>query len=425
MEDNNIQHINIKPPFPLPPNEAWSSQVTRQDVPFVFHDQFKTDSDNNQFFLDLASGKVIMDAKGQPLAEGTLGGKVHEVVDENNDRFVIKVQKPAAKKIDIAKEVDILSRLRGKSHVVDFQGVFEDIIGYCLIFAIGGPGSLKSMLDNRGALTGPEIVYFGKQMLEGLGNIHKEGITHCNICPENILLGPNMELLLCGFGSAEDSEIQSCARRGTKNFIAPEVLEEKVHTSAIDIFSAGCVFYNFIQGHAPGLTKTTKVTPLPKGFFKKLTTSELGKKFVRRALEFNPNKRASLEELKRHAFLRLGYCPSNIPESAFYSPPTFFSEKKRQQEEQITEESEHTSKRPKKHSTVKPAETSETSQGRHTLRGYSELDEFTALEFEIAVLREETQKSKDEMDEATMKWIEAELKLQQKEHELEEKYLFF
>lgn len=48
----------------------------------------------------------------------------------------------------------------------------------------------------------------------------------------------------------------SCARRGTKNFIAPEVLEEKVHTSAIDIFSAGCVFYNFIQGHAPGLTKT-------------------------------------------------------------------------------------------------------------------------------------------------------------------------
>lgn len=43
-----------------------------------------------------------MDAKGQPLAEGTLGGKVHEVVDENNDRFVIKVQKPAAKKIDVS-----------------------------------------------------------------------------------------------------------------------------------------------------------------------------------------------------------------------------------------------------------------------------------------------------------------------------------
>lgn len=46
-------------------------------------------------------------------------------------------------------------------------------------------------------------MYFGKQMLGGLGDINEDEIT----CPESMLLGPHMDLLICGFRSAEEAEV--------------------------------------------------------------------------------------------------------------------------------------------------------------------------------------------------------------------------
>jgi mitogen-activated protein kinase kinase kinase len=43
-------------------------------------------------------------------------------------------------------------------------------------------------------------------------------------------------------------------RKGTNGFIAPEILEDKIHTTAVDIFSAGCIILNMITGETPDLT---------------------------------------------------------------------------------------------------------------------------------------------------------------------------
>lgn len=129
------------------------------------------------------------------------------------------------------------------------------------------------------------------------------------------------------------------------------------------------------------------MTPPTKDFFESLRTTESGQDFLKRALVIDPRKRASTDELLRHTFLKVGYCPDVLSELAFDVPPTFESDEKRAADEGAGVDDGRQGKKAKIADSQEKAETgreeaetgqkeTETGQERAARRMEEELAEF-------------------------------------------------
>ncbi|MEQ2233943.1 hypothetical protein ILYODFUR_026906, partial [Ilyodon furcidens] len=109
----------------------------------------------------------------------------------------------------------------------------------------------------------PELDHISllEQTMCGLSHLHSLSIVHRDLKPRNILLsGPNalgqVRALISDFGLCKkipDGRSSFSLRSGipgTEGWIAPEVLRDtpgNKPTSAVDVFSAGCVFYYVVS----------------------------------------------------------------------------------------------------------------------------------------------------------------------------------
>uniref|UniRef100_A0A7N9IH41 Serine/threonine-protein kinase/endoribonuclease IRE2 n=1 Tax=Macaca fascicularis TaxID=9541 RepID=A0A7N9IH41_MACFA len=123
--------------------------------------------------------------------------------------------------------------------------------------------SLQEYVENpdldRGGLE-PEVVL--QQLMSGLAHLHSLHIVHRDLKPGNILItGPDSQglgrVVLSDFGLCKKLPAGRCSFSlhsgipGTEGWMAPELLQllpPDSPTSAVDIFSAGCVFYYVLSG---------------------------------------------------------------------------------------------------------------------------------------------------------------------------------
>ncbi|KAF9108935.1 Serine/threonine-protein kinase plk1 [Mortierella sp. GBA35] len=229
----------------------------------------------------------------------------------------------------IDREIKMLERVKrggGHDNIVTFLGTVDDIQGTGLLFELCNPRSFWTLLCARGALQEFEVRYFGRQLLEGLKHIHDLGLIHCDLKPDNVLIGNGMVLKIADFGLAEDSEEQENMlrgeRTGTPGFNAPEVALMGKHTFALDIYSIGCIFYQMITGQLANLTTFIAAPPMPKDFFLKFTASCDAKDMLRQTLQYDVKERLKLPSLINHNFFREGYCPRMLPETVFDEQPS-------------------------------------------------------------------------------------------------------
>ena len=94
----------------------------------------------------------------------------------------------------------------------------------------------------------PPLLYikiFSFQIFAGLNYLHRNGITHRDLKPQNILVDKDSgELKLCDFGSAKklNPKEKSVSYIASRFYRAPELMFDCVYyTSAIDVWAAGCV----------------------------------------------------------------------------------------------------------------------------------------------------------------------------------------
>lgn len=108
------------------------------------------------------------------------------------------------------------------------------------------------------------------QMASGLHYIHRQGLVHRNIKPENVLISSSFQLKISDVDLTKPISIEkalsltSDGRPLSPSMQAPEIIEpinsevqltdeesEALHTFASDTFSLGCVFFTFLTKSHP------------------------------------------------------------------------------------------------------------------------------------------------------------------------------
>ena len=102
----------------------------------------------------------------------------------------------------------------------------------------------------------PELKTVTVQLLEALARVHAQGLIHCDLKPQNILVADkdgSLRARLIDFGFAGQPALSDAdAARGTLGYVAPEVLKGVDTDARADLYSLGLVLYEVIAGQGPG-----------------------------------------------------------------------------------------------------------------------------------------------------------------------------
>ncbi|MFI3167842.1 MAG: serine/threonine-protein kinase [Bacillota bacterium] len=189
------------------------------------------------------------------------------------------------------------------------QGEVEDVFFYVMpIYET----TLRTIVNNRQAYLLKQKFDYIIKICEGIKFIHDKNIIHRDLKPENILINQE-SIVLCDFGIAhfEDSiltvEEDLLANRA---YASPEqkgVGKAKEITSATDIFSLACIINELVTGCNPAGKNFVKIGDVVPFLY---PLDDL----IGQCLDYNPNKRPSIDILLLKIKLFLGKINSDMQE---------------------------------------------------------------------------------------------------------------
>ncbi|XP_019054412.1 PREDICTED: probable serine/threonine-protein kinase yakA isoform X2 [Nelumbo nucifera] len=193
------------------------------------------------------------------LGHGTFGQVAKCWVPDTNSYVAVKIIKnqPAYYQQALV-EVSILTTLNkkfdpgDKSHIVRILDYFVYQRHLCISFELLGANLYEVIKINQFRGLSLNIVQLlSKQILHALVLMRDAGVIHCDLKPENILLCTSLkpaEIKIIDFGSAcmEDRTVYSYIQ--SRYYRSPEVLLGYQYTTAIDMWSFGCIVAELFLG---------------------------------------------------------------------------------------------------------------------------------------------------------------------------------
>src|SRR6266849_9011135 len=122
-----------------------------------------------------------------------------------------------------------------------------------LVMTYAPNGTLRQRYPRGTRLPLDIIVPYVNQIAAALQYAHDKKLIHRDVKPENMLLGPNDEVLLSDFGFAliqNSTSRSSMETAGTAAYMAPEQLQGKP-CPASDQYALGIVAYEWLTGSCP------------------------------------------------------------------------------------------------------------------------------------------------------------------------------
>ena len=237
------------------------------------------------------------------------------------------------------REIQLAAALQ-HPHIVPLlsSGESGELLWYTMPFIRGE--SLRSTIEQRGALPVAEVIRILHEVVDALAYAHARGVIHRDIKPANVLMS-GTHAVITDFGVAKAlgaslsaiSVTSSGIAIGTPAYMAPEQLAgDPAADARVDVYAVGLLAYELLTGKSPfaGRTSpqamlTAQLTETPAPLDRAVPDLSSGlARLIMRALEKNPDARPrSAQEL--HAELDALTSPEGavcVPEPARRSRPT-------------------------------------------------------------------------------------------------------
>ncbi|MBI6546926.1 MAG: protein kinase, partial [Cyanobacteria bacterium NC_groundwater_1444_Ag_S-0.65um_54_12] len=145
------------------------------------------------------------------------------------------------------QEFRTMTRLRHPNTVEVYDyGQLADGTPFFTMEVVPGKG-----LDELLPLPTEDFQNMARQLARALGYIHRQGLVHCDIKPENIRIKPDGTVKLMDFGLMVDTGVSGGTIRGTIAYMAPEVARRGRIDARADLYSFGALAYHLLAGVPP------------------------------------------------------------------------------------------------------------------------------------------------------------------------------
>ncbi|MDO4544477.1 MAG: protein kinase, partial [Clostridia bacterium] len=218
---------------------------------------------------------------------------------------------------DVLSESRLMSKLRGQTNVVSFDDskVIKkpDGMGYDVFIRMELLTSLTARMD-KGQLPPEEVKRLGVDICSALALCGKYSMLHRDIKPDNIFVNEMGDYKLGDFGIARQLEKTATfmSKKGTYNYMAPEIYKGEKYGATADIYSLGMVMYRLLNSGRlpffPPAPQPIRVVDREDALQKRMSGVEMplprdgGRalgRIVLKACSFNPKDRyQSAEEMK-------------------------------------------------------------------------------------------------------------------------------
>uniref|UniRef100_A0A8C7TEF6 Serine/threonine-protein kinase n=1 Tax=Oncorhynchus mykiss TaxID=8022 RepID=A0A8C7TEF6_ONCMY len=184
------------------------------------------------------------------------GGKHRKTGRDVAIKIIDKLRFPTKQESQLRNEVAILQNLHHPG-VVNLECMFETPERVFVVMEKLHGDMLEMILSSeKGRLPERITKFFVSQILQALHHLHFKNIVHCDLKPENVLLGSSdafPQVKLCDFGFARIIGEKSFRRSvvGTPAYLAPEVLRNKGYNRSLDMWSVGVIIYVSLSGTFP------------------------------------------------------------------------------------------------------------------------------------------------------------------------------
>ena len=220
--------------------------------------------ENNQYILPMELAKREDITKKYIISKTVLGDGATSLVylaeNSSKQKFAIKRINKEKKKVNqkvLLKEAEICLKLNHKN-IIKYYEIYEDIKYINIVMEQGQTDLFEFLIKSPLGYFPDEIaVDFLIQIFSAIDYLHSINIVHCDIKPENFVLKINKtktELKLVDFGNIrrkpKDKERLNNFS-GTREYMAPEALENYGFNEKVDEWAAGVIMYNMLTGADP------------------------------------------------------------------------------------------------------------------------------------------------------------------------------
>lgn len=306
--------------------------VPKDVVRFVvlFTDEFNpakvagSSADNSE--LGIHSDFII---RQEAIGQGAFATVKKAIERSTGDSYAVKIinrrkaLNAGGAMVGVDRELQILRKLH-HPNIVALKSFYEDMDNYYLVMELVPGGDLMDFVAANGAIGEDATQVITKQILEGISYVHKLGILHRDLKPDNILIMQDDPILvkITDFGLAKISDNATFMKTfcGTLAYVAPEVITGKFdssqdssranYSSLVDIWSLGCLVYVLLTSHLPfnGKTQAQMFQKIKQGEFHEsplnsYNVSPEGRDFLRACLQVDPRQRMTAEQALKHNWL--------------------------------------------------------------------------------------------------------------------------
>lgn len=106
-------------------------------------------------------------------------------------------------------------------------------------------------LDLVPRLRMPQLVQIFERLARAMTHMHRRGVYHADLKPNNILLSKTGEVKIIDYGLAWIKGESKERVQGTPEYMAPEQVQQSIANDKTDIYNLGATMYRMVTGKLP------------------------------------------------------------------------------------------------------------------------------------------------------------------------------